>query len=187
MPEPTTPPTPAAVAPSPEPAFSLADLQKTIGDTVKEQMEQYNRPAPEPEIMRPTATENPLKAVISPIIEPEMNRLRLMAEGAQDAAVFYGTNPEAIKYKDQIETNFKALMQNGTPFNREALLKYVMGHPENIKKMVDDGIAAEKKKIADAAAAETLEGGFRPSGGQVKDAFTATDEELDKALQGMSF
>lgn len=191
MPEPTTTPTPAAGATSPEPAFSMADLQKNIGDEVKRHLEAYRAENPpstsEPEPVRPMASENPLKAVIEPIMAPEMNRLRMLAEGAQDAAVFYGTNPEAIRYKDQIETNFKALMQNGTPFTRDALLKYVKGHPENIQKLVDEGIAAEKKKLADAAEAETLGGGHRPQSAQVKDAFTASDEELAKALENVTF
>jgi hypothetical protein len=168
----------------------MADLQKNIGDEVKRHLDAFQadrQSSQDPEPFKPTATENPLKAVIAPIIEPEMNRLRMVAEGAADAAIFYGTNPEAIRYKDQLETNFKALMQNGTPFTREALLKYVKGHPENLKQLVDEGIAAEKKKVADAAEAETLGGSLRPQSGPVKDAFTASDDELSKALENMTF
>lgn len=190
MPEPTTTPTPAAVAPSPEPAFSMADLQKNIGEEVKRHLDAYraeNQTIADPEPIRPVASENPLKAVISPIIEPELARLKMIAEGASDAAVFYGTNPHAAKYKDEIEKNFRALMQNGTPFTRDALLKYVMGHPENIKKLVDEGIEAEKAKLKAAEEAETLGGSLRPQQGPVKDAHDATDEELAKALENAYF
>lgn len=188
MPDPENQNTTERPTGGPTPEIDMDALRSTIAQEVQAKLAEFNRDTPsnQPGSEPVKASVNPLKAVLEPIIGEDIRRANLMAEGAMDAAIFYSTNPDAKKYKDDIEKMFAALMQQGTPFTREALLKYQMG--SNIDKIVEERMAAEKKKVEDAEAAALIDSGFSNRGtGQVKNAHEATDEELTNALKNVSF
>ena len=136
---------------------------------------------------RPTATENPLAAVINPIVQPALATAILAAHDAKDAAIFYQTHPEAGKHQADIEKAFNALVQQGTPFTREAVWAWYRGN--NFDKFLQEARQADQQKVEDAKNVQEGNTGFRVPGGQgpLKDAFAATDDELKSALNGVTF
>lgn len=174
----------------PTPAIDPEVIKASVRDVIKEHLDSLNQggdDSGQPDTpARPQASENPLEAVINPIIEPHLRKIGVVAAAAQDASIFYASHPEALKYRDDIEKAFRTTVEQGAPYSREALWQWYVG-----KKRVEgvDIYADIEKARTDAARnAQGVEGGARPGDKpQLKDAFAATDEELNKAMEGVSF
>lgn len=166
-----------------------AMMQDSVRDTItklaEEQKSQYvEQPPVEPN--RPGA--DPLGDMIRPYIEPRVNAAILEAQSAADLATFYQSNPQAGKYRDEIETRFQNLKSRGTPFTRNDIWKWYRG--ENFDKFATEQAEEQKRQAEESAriAAGVGPGSpFRGEGGPAKDAFTMPHEELTKALEGQSF
>jgi hypothetical protein len=171
-----------------EPAFDPEKMRSLIREELQQAMSTTDKDAgyvDSQPASRPQATENPLQAVIDPLIAPHIVKANLAAEGARDAATFYVSVPEAVKYQKEIEQIFNAMITQGTPFTRQAVWEWYRG--KNFDKFVQEARQADEKKISDAKNIVDAGGGLRPSGGPVKDAHSATDEELKNALNGVTF
>jgi len=158
---------------------------------VQSSVQQYmaeNPPVVEPMDRRPQPQENPLDSVISPYVDPKLSKANLMANAARDSAIFYARHPEAIEYMDEVEKVFNGLLEQGSPYDHEAVWSWFRGSPGNFEKFAEEHMKAEQEKIEAAKRDSTVDGGARPRGNvQVKDAHEATDEELEKGLEGVSF
>lgn len=172
------------------PAFDPEKMRTVIREEIQQHMstegkgeeqvifEQPSREGPQPSV-------NPLQAIIDPIMAPHIARATLAAEGARDAATFYISTPEAVKYQGDIEKAFSALVAQGTPFTRAAVWAWYKG--QNFDKFLSEARAEDAKKVDEAKQNADGGGGQRPGGGPVKNAHDATDDELKNALNGVSF
>lgn len=171
----------------PTPAFDPEAFRKVIREEVSQFMETSDKDkdlsaAP----ASPVATDNPLKAIIEPYVQPGIKRAQLEASSASDVAYFYHAHPEALKYKEDLEKARKACLEQGTPYTMQTLWELYRGSAKNFDKFVKDGIEAEKAKIAEAEDAATIGGGIRATK-TVKNPFDMNHDELDKAMEGIAF
>lgn len=168
------------------PAFDPDKMRAVIREEIAQHINTEGKDnGYEPPVATPQPTQNPLQAVIDPLIAPHVNRAALAAQAAQDAAVFYSSHPEAVKYQPDIEQAFNQLIAQGTPFTRQAVWEWYRG--KNFDKFVKEEQEKDQAKINAANNVADGGGGIRPAGGPVKDAFTASDDELKNALNGVSF
>lgn len=172
----------------PVPAFDAEAMRKAISEEVQQQMSTVDKghPVQDTPYRGPIATENPLAAIIDPIMAPRLRMLELKADGAMDAAMFYAEHPEMLKHREKIEQAFIASINQGTPHSRNALRSWYIGENfENFRKEADE---ADKQKVELARRDGVIDGGYRPAGsGVVKEAFTATTEELTTGLKDLPF
>lgn len=181
-------------------AFDPAALTKTIQDSIKAGFEamrpQQDEPqthqhvGPDQAYLRTGQTQqadaDPVARVIAPIVGPPLQAVSLQAQAAMDAATFYATNPDAVKYRDKIEAKFAETMAVGRPVPRQDILNWMRGGPL-FKEMVEEEVKRRQEAIANANAATTAGGGQRPQTAPGKSAWDMSDEELTKALQSVPF
>lgn len=181
--------------PGPTPALDADALkgmiESTVSDAFDRRAQEFQDQSREP-AARPEPTTNPLAAAIEPIVGPGMRTVAIGAASAQDAALFYSNSDEKeararAGHKKEVEEAFNRLIQQGTPFSREAVWAWYKGSHQD--KFIQDAI-----KDHDAAMKAAQEAGtVGPSSTRLSDAPTATnphtmkDEDLDKALQGVNF
>lgn len=188
MPDPVVTPevTPASI-PGPAPAIDPVAFAKMVKDEVAQYMSTTDKDMPAAGYVPPVATENPLKAVIDPIVGPSINRARLEGLGARNAVVFFASHPEAVKYAKELNQAFDTSMSQGTPYDYDTLWAWFRGRPENFDKFVKEGIDAEKTKLAQANEATTVEGGVRLSATGPVQAESLTHEDLSAKLKDVVF
>lgn len=186
--EPKVTPDPGTPNPAgPTPAIDPDALKAAARAAIREHLDSLGTDdTPTPAAPAPKPTENPLEAVINPIIEPHLRRLGVVAASAQDASIFYASHPEAIKYRDDLEKAFRTTVEQGAPYSRQALWEWLVGK----KRLEGTDIYADidAAKIAAAKGAQGVDGGLKPAQpSALKDAHAATDDELNKHMEGMSF
>lgn len=177
-----------AAAAGPTPSFDAEKFRGEIMADVQQFMATQDKDVELDAAVRrgqPVATENPLAGVLEPIVGPRLREASLNAEAARDTSLFYSTHPEAIEYKDDLEKAFNVMLKNGTPITHEATWDWYRGR--NQDKFFAKRQEAEKKKLAAAEAAGTLEPGARPVAGTTKSAHEATNEELAAGLKDILF
>lgn len=172
------------------PAFDPEKMRTLIREELQQHMSTEGKDDAEVRFEQPTdrgpqPTVNPLQAIIDPIMAPHIQRATLAAEGARDAATFYISTPEAVKYQVDLEKAFSALMAQGTPFTRKAVWDWYKG--QNFDKFLSEARAEDAKKVEEAKQNADGGSGQRPGGGPVKNAHDASDDELKNALNGVSF
>jgi hypothetical protein len=146
-----------------------------------------NHPGYVPALAAPVATENPLRAIIEPLVGPSINRARLEGLGARDAVTFFATHPEAVKYAGELNKAFDVSMSQGTPYNYDTLWAWYRGRPENFDKFVNERVDADKAKVIAAKDAASVEGGARAGSPGAIQAETLDQEALTKALKDVTF
>lgn len=177
----------------PVPGVTLEQLNESIQKSVSSAVQQHMRESQEdrPSTQQPAIVgedkTNPLESIIAPIVEPGMRQARQMAEAAQDAAVFYGTNPGAAVDKDRIEKVFNNMLAQNTPIARQAIQNYLWGMDKD--KIVDEAIKKHDAEIAKAKEAADGGGSQNPGGRSSTpvEAFGLPAEDLAKALEGATF
>ena len=171
----------------PAPAFDPEAFRKVIREEVSQFMETTDKDqVVSAHVVGPVATENPLKALIDPLVQPGLAQARLEASSAADVAYFYHAHPEALKYREDLEKARLRCMEQGTPYTMLSLWEFYRGSAKNFDKFVKDGIEAEKVKIAEAEEAATVGGGVRTSK-TIKNPYDMTGDELSKAMEGVAF
>src|SRR3990167_2288916 len=183
--------TPADV-PGPTPAIDPAVFTKMVRDEVQQFMATEDKGGSNPGYVPPVAsppvaTENPLRAIIEPLVGPSINRARLEGLGARDAVTFFATHPEAVKYAGELNKAFDVSMGQGTPYNYDTLWAWFRGRPENFDKFVAERVDADKAKVSAAKDATTVEGGPRAAATGAINAESLSQEELTKALKDVQF
>ncbi len=171
----------------PKPAFSIEDIRSAAREAVQDGLQEYETRRSSEQPAAPIEG-NPLRDVLRPVLDPELSRINIIAEGAKDAAIFYSSSPEASAHKDYIEKAFQTMVQNGTPMNRDAIYKHWKGENEQtrFKAWREEEIKREKE-AEERKQYETIGGGNRPVVGKVVEARDLPIEELEKALEGMTF
>lgn len=157
------------------------ELQQHLTTEAKDQNE--IKLDPTPTVAQPTV--NPLQAVIDPLIAPHIARANLAAEGARDAVTFYMTHPEAVKHQAELEKAFNTMIAQGNPFTHEAIWAWYRG--QNFDKFLKEAQDVNTAQVDLAKQNADGSGGLRPGGGPVKDAHSATDDELAQGLAGVTF
>lgn len=183
-------PTPSPDPAGPTPAIDPEALKQLVSTAVREHLAANSSSVDDVNLeqpVQPRATINPLEAVIRPIIDPMLRTVGIAAASAEDLSLFYATTPEALKYRDKIEEAFKSLVDQGTPFKRQAVWEWYRGKKENFDKFVKEAREQEELVLAGAKNAQDLGGGNRPLSGSFKNAREATDEELNKGLENVTF
>ena len=138
----------------------------------------------------PQGATDPLADLVSPYVKPQVDaavrQARLAELAGIDAATFYADHPELTKEdRQEIEKRFSGLRANGVPFQREDILKHYRG--ENIDKEVDRRIKAREEAVTRAANAVTVGPGSPDKSPITRDARAMPTDELEKALDGVSF
>jgi len=176
------------------PAFDPAALQQTIQDSIKAGFEGM-RPAQqqqEPRYEEPRfggqhgQEQDPVTKLVAPIVAPALQHVSLQAQAAMDAATFYATNPDMVKFKDKIEEKFSETMRSGRPVPREDIKNWMRGGPM-WKEMVEDEIKRRSDAVQNANDASTAGGGGRPQTTRVLNARDLSDDDLQKGLSNISF
>jgi len=168
----------------PAPAIDPAQLQTAIDEGLARAMESQRQREAEVSA-RPTAVENPLAPIIDPIINPRLKNIDTKANAAYDASIFYATHPEAVEHQAEVEGAFNTMIQNGTPLTHQTIWEWYKGKNED--KFFQKRVEADKKKLEAAKEFTTVDGGVRPQGGERKQAFDASDEELKGGLKDVAF
>ncbi len=175
----------------PAPAINPEELQAAIAAGVKGYIEAHGDELPQRQVAhqqqqsRPEAQENPLSAVIDPVINPRLRALDVKATAAYDASLFYATTPEAIRFKDDVEKAFNTMVEQGTPLSHQAVWEWYKG--KNEEKFYQERAEKDRRKLEAAKEFSTVEGGIRPSNATPKDAHSATDDELRTGLKDVAF
>ena len=184
------------VEPAPAGTFNTdalsADLREAISDGFKAVIAATPRPAPAPPTppFRPAPVSNPLTDAIREAVGPDLAAVGLAAQSALDMASFY-SNPKnhddgAIEHRDEIEQAFTRLAASGHPFTRQDVWEWYKGH--NF-----DKFSAERSKKHDEQVTRTgintavVGPGSPPRGGEAKDPWSMSHDELSKALDGVTF
>src|SRR5215510_4451656 len=103
-------------------------------------------------------------AVVKPYVEPIARQSAIDSQGALDAVRFYGRNPGAVKYMDQIERQFSEMANRGLPFDRNTIFNHYRGqHFDHFVKEQADQLAAAAAQNATVGAP----GVGRPGAGPV--------------------
>jgi hypothetical protein len=177
----------AAAAPS----FDMDALATSVADKLKES---FQAPQPQryqaPEPQRQT-TSDPVAELVDPYVKPHVERAERRAQlaeaAATDAVTFYISHPEIDKAgRLEIEKRFQALKDKGIAFQREDIYNHYQG--ENIDKVVEQKIKSREeaaRRAADAAA--TVGPGSPDKARTTVDARSMSTEDLEKALDGVSF
>lgn len=175
----------------PTPAIDMEQFRGVIEETLAKHLEARHEPLPDedrqplPQPQPQPQAENPLAEVIAPIVNPHLRKLGVEAASARDAAIFYATHPEAIKYKDDIERGWEAMAKAGVYLTREAIFNHWKG--QNIDKVLEDRAkAAQEAERAARERAGVGEGVPEPGKGvkiPAGDPVTWSDEDLDKFLK----
>ena len=186
-----TPEVTPAVVPGPTPAIDPAVFTKMVREEVQHYMETEDKgvTAPgygSPVRSTPVATENPLQAVIEPIVGPAINRARLEGMGARDAVTFFASHPEATKYAADLNKAFEVSLSQGTPYNYDTLWAWYRGRPENFDKFVAERVDADKAKVAKAKDAEGVDGTARVTPKAVQ-AESLDQAKLTESLKDVAF
>lgn len=181
-------------------AFNADALTQLVGKTVQEtlaaEIKKQNDAAAQAQAERdaeerrraaaPKPGEDPVGDMVRPYVAPAVREARLASEAAIDAVTFYQRNPNASKHMDEIESRFKRMVENGTPFQRQDIFNHLRGEKYDEFKAADDQAQREAAERAQREALSVGPGG-RPGTGPVKDAWEASDEELADALKTVSF
>ena len=117
---------------------------------------------------------DPLQQAIDQHTGPKLAQLDIEIAGATDAATFYPSHPEALKYKDQIEQGFNNLKAQGKAFSRQAVWDWFRGNDKNFNTFVKEAMETEKKKLEDAEHATTVDSSGRPVVDSPKAFFTSS-------------
>jgi len=170
--------------------------KEEIDKAIQGRLQQYmppQAPAPRPQYVPVPQTPapiqpDPIRDVVAPYIAPVARYLGLQAELAQDAAVFYPGTPEALPFRNRIEEVTMALAQAGRPATREQVFNFLKGG-ELFNHFVESTIKQRQEAAERARGQATLGPGMvrGPQQGPVKDAFTATDQELWDGMKGIPF
>ena len=130
--------------------------------------------------------EDPLRQVLLKELGPDIARATLMAADAQDAARFYSGNPEAGKYREQVEAKSSELMARGEPMDRQSIFYYIRG--KDFDKFRTDANEAERQQQARANSAAIVIGGeavgLRPTMELPSDPWSMSADELEKHMAG---
>lgn len=125
------------------------------------------------------AEADPVLGVVGPYIAP----VAMEARGAVDAAVFYPSHPQALKYATEIEQTHSAWATRGIHTTRAEIWTYVQGlHRQDIGKAEQEEAEAATKR---AALAGSVGMGSSDRQAQERDPYSMTLEELEKALDGV--
>jgi len=128
---------------------------------------------------------DPLLNALDQVTAPKIDKATLIAEGAQDAAVFYATHPEAVKHTDALEASFKDMMDQGRPFTRAALFEWFKG--KNFEKFHEEKVNADKKTAEEAEHSTTVDSGGRPVLESPKVDEDSSDDDLNKVVENAQF
>ncbi len=172
------------VDPGPAPAIDPAQLQTAIDEGLSRALAAQRQSDAEASA-RPVASENPLAPIIDPIINPRLRNIDTKANAAYDASLFYATHPEAVKHQAEVEGAFNTMIQNGTPLTHQTIWEWYKGKNED--KFFQERVESDKRKLEAAKEFTTVDGGVRPQGGERKQAFEASDEELKGGLKDVAF
>ena len=176
------------------PAVDAGAIATAVGvEMTKWAEEHLNKPDPEgpeptPSNVAPTPTEaNPLKEAVDAYTAPGLAAAKLDSQAARDGTIFYAAHPEAQKHMKELEGAFDKLVQQGTPFSHDAVWEWYKG--KNFDKFHAEAVEADKQKLEDAENAETIsQNGERPpQKKKMADPHSASDDDLDKAMDNMEF
>jgi len=175
--------------PGPQPALSIDDIRKAVGEEVDARLANYTPPDPparEPDSTPQATVRNPLADVIGPLVDPHFQRLAVEVADAKDSSLFYAENPDALAHKKGIEDAFEALKRQGTPMARIAVYKWYKGnHFEEFYKAQKEAEAEEAERAK--AAIDVGPGATRTRQVPAKDPHDMTDDELAAALKGVAW
>ena len=142
--------------------------------------------------VRARTASDPVAAAVLPHLIDPLRRVALVAEAAQDAALFYGEHPEVArdaKRKGRIEEAFNRGVQSGNPLKREDI--YFWDRGKNAAEYAADEAAKAQAAQKAAEEAGATMGGLRLQPGQVPQAIldpsSVSFEDMDKALTNVSF
>lgn len=154
-------------------------LKEQVGTLFQQELQQYQQQAQRAQGITPEQQQQQaLREYLNPVIQPELQAIRVEAADARDlAAVMH--DPLYQEYKTEVEDLFQQTKKAGRPMPRQDLLQYVMGKEarENPTKFKERLAAHEKDQLDRAASAADMGAGNiarNPS------ALAATMEEFAK-------
>ena len=131
---------------------------------------------------------DPVAQTVRPYIEPVVQALNLQVQAANDKSDFYMTYPEAAGYRQDVESMFQQLMQQGRPMEREAVWHYYKG--KNAAAFSERDAQKAKEDLEASTSRFATVGGpsaQRPTGPNM-DQFRSLPLEAQRdALKGISF
>lgn len=180
------------------PALDQDALNRTIAEGIKTGLSDLAAQLPQPAPMRshePTAppAKDPIAELVTPVIAPYLGVINARAESAIDAAKFYSTH-EAVpevgvlrdKYRDKIEKVYQDEMNAGRLTPRWAIWNFLKGG--ELSSEITEAVITARDREKQAALEATVAGpGARRPMGEPVSAGSMTQEQLDKAMEGVIF
>lgn len=136
-----------------------------------------------------------LREYINPVIQPELQRVRVEAANSADL-IKVMNDPMYAEYKDEVEQVFNNLVKEGRPFSRVDILNHVMGkeYRENRDKFKERTEKVQREQLSRASYGSDVGGGSIGRGGDTTTKFPDMDDfrkmpssEQAKWLEGVTF
>ena len=165
-------------------AVDLDAIKLAVSDQVTDSLRSFvtqNQPVPQPE---PDA----VRDLIAPHVNPAINRATVLAEAARDQSLFFQLHPDALDHRAELMKNWQEMFNKGLPFQMDVIWNEYRG--KNIDQFHKKMSERDAEKVRAAEEAAGVSGGSPDrSGGSsaMKDPYQATDEELNKAMEGVAF
>jgi DNA mismatch repair ATPase MutL len=179
----------------------LAEVQEFIKSQVDTYFKQQVEATPalrqvqqQQVVQQEDAAQKQLGEMISPFIEPKLNRATLDSADSLDYVKFYTGNPEAVEYQEQVEKVFEMLKEKGRPLPRADILAHTIGKEvaADPTKFTEKMIEKRQKQIERAESAMDL-GNFSSTRAKNDSTYgegkfdKLTVAEMEKALDGIAF
>lgn len=132
--------------------------------------------------------EDPVRKVVLESLGDDLGQISFNSNNALDLARFYTLHPEAKEFAVDVERKFTELAGAGNAQDRESIWNWYRG--ANLDKFVARSNAqkqAQEEEAANAFVAGSGGGGVPRGTKVIRDPHSMTPDELEKALEGMSF
>jgi hypothetical protein len=171
----------AATAGAEQPVVEI-DYTK-IGQAVQQSIRESMQPPPQPATKEPP---DALAQVLAPYLAPIVQQTTLQQELLNDAVDFYAKHPDAAEDREEIESRTHSLAKQGRPMRREDVYAWMKGKfADKYEKRQSE---RRKRELEQASLGVTAGGSLgRPATGAGKRPHEMTDDELAKALDGVTF
>jgi len=180
--------------------LDLAKVQEFIKGQVdtyaQEAFKQYQQPVVQPQqggLTQEQQAQLQLQQMLEPFIAPRVNAAHLTAADARDTASFY-SDPSNLEMKDEVEKMFEELKTAGRAIPRADIKRYLLGKEYEADPVKFTEKQTERRKAQVKAAEGALDigqGGLDRNRNNPllvgQDLWTMPLEDLEKALQGVTF
>lgn len=157
------------------------ESQRAENQRIEQERQQQEQQRQQLELARQQAEQDTFGTMVRQSVQPLASNLGFQAQETRDYVDFYLGNPQAAKYKDQVEAKFAEIVRSGRqPIPRSDILRWLVG---------TETLQRNEQEAAQTAAQSSVMGGGQGHQTNVtpRDPYSMTPDELEAALAGREF